>query len=80
MKALEKRGIVKIQHSTSRDSNYTARLNFPGYEELSAGEYCIRCDESYQNNNTLRWICRRTGKMVVDTSGRSTANAMKCRK
>lgn len=80
MKALEKRGIVEIQYSTSRDSNYIARLIFSDYEEISAGDYCIRCDESYQNNNTLRWICRRTGKIVVDISGRSTVNAMKCNK
>lgn len=41
-------------------------------------EYCIDCLQSYQNLNTLRWICRKTGKIVVGTDGRGTVNAMNC--
>lgn len=80
MKALEKRGIVEIKWSANKESNTMARLILPSYDELSAGEYCIRCDKSYQNNNTLRYICRKTGKIVVDINGRSTVNAMNCNK
>lgn len=48
-------------------------------KNVTKSEYCIECPDSYQNTNTYRWICRRTGEIVVGTDGRATVNAMKCR-
>lgn len=48
-------------------------------KNITKSEYCIDCQYSYQNLNTLRWICGETGKIVVGTDGRATVNAMKCR-
>ena len=48
-------------------------------KNITKSEYCIECQCSYQNLNTLRWICRETRKIVVGTDGRATVNAMKCR-
>lgn len=48
-------------------------------KNITKSEYCISCEDSYQNTNTYRWICRRTRKIVVGTDGRATINAMKCR-
>jgi hypothetical protein len=47
-------------------------------ENVTKSEYCIKCSQSYQNLTTCRWICRRTGEIVVGTDGRATVNAMKC--
>lgn len=54
----------------------TCRVKY--YRGTTKAEYCTDCTQSYQNNNTYRWICRKTGKIVVGTDGRGTVNAMKC--
>lgn len=77
MKALERRGIVKISTCSEKRFFKVATLLFPDYEEISASEYCIRCKESYYNRQE-RYICRKTGLIVVGIDGRATVNAMKC--
>lgn len=76
MKALQKRGIVKISLCSGR-YRMVAELIDPYYEELSRSEYCLRCSDSYESS-LGRYRCRRTGKMVICTDGRATVNAMKC--
>ena len=78
MKALEKRGVVKIELSTNKNADKMAELINPDYEELSASEYCLRCRDSCESS-LGRYRCRITGKIVIGTDGRATGNAMKCR-
>ena len=78
MKALEKRGVVKIELSTNKNADKMAELIDPYYEELPASEYCLRCSDSYESS-LGRHKCRRTGKIVIGTDGRAIVNAMKCR-
>lgn len=54
------------------------RIRYKKLHNVTKSEYCIDCQYSYQNLNTFRWICRKTGKIVVSTDGRGTVNAMKC--
>lgn len=77
MKALERRGVVKIEIESGRSISKVAKLNMAEFEELSASDYCIRCPQSYQNRN-CQYRCRKTGKIVVGMDGRATVNAMKC--
>lgn len=76
MKALQKRGIVKISPCSGR-YHMVAELVNPDYEELSASEYCLRCSDSYESS-LGRYRCRRTGEIVIGLDGRATVNAMKC--
>lgn len=77
MKALERRGVVKIEIESGRSISKVAKLIMAEFEELSASDYCIRCPQSYQNRN-CQYRCRKTGKIVVGMDGRATVNAMKC--
>lgn len=78
MKALEERGVVKIELSINKNADKMAELINPDYEEMSASEYCLRCSDSCESS-LGRYRCRRTGKIVIGTDGRATVNAMKCR-
>lgn len=78
MKALEKRGVVKIELSMSRNADYVAKLIDPDYEELTLSEYCFRCPDSLAIRRG-RYVCRRTHRIVIGTDGRGTVNASKCR-
>lgn len=77
MKALEERGVVKIELTVVNNADMVAKLIDPDYEELTASEYCLRCADSYESS-LGRYKCRRTGNIVVSTDGRATVNAMKC--
>lgn len=78
MKALEKRGVVKIEVNTGKESaNKVAKLVIPDYEEITSSDYCIRCERSYLDS-VGRYICRKTNKIVVSIDGRATINAIKC--
>lgn len=78
MKALEERGVVKIELAMVNNADRVAKLINPYYEELSASEYCLRCNDSYESN-LGRYKCRRTGEIVIGIDGRATTNSMKCR-
>lgn len=77
MKALEERGIVKIELALVNNADMVAKLIDPDYEELTASKYCLRCVDSYESS-LGRYKCRRTGEIVISTDGRATVNAMKC--
>ena len=77
MKALEERGVVKIELAFSVVGTDFRHLIDPDYEELTASEYCLRCADSYESS-LGRYKCRRTGKIVISTDGRATINAIKC--
>ena len=77
MEALERRGVVKIEPALTNHADKTATLLYPDYEELSASEYCLRCADSYESS-CGRYLCRKTGQIVVGTDGKATINAMKC--
>ena len=78
MKALEERGVVKIELAMINNADKVAKLVYPDYEELSASEYCLRCNDSYESD-LGRYRCRRTGEIVIGIDGKATVNAMKCR-
>lgn len=77
MKALEERGVVKIELALINNADRVAKLIAPNYEELTTSEYCLRCTNSYESS-LGRYRCRKTGKVVISTDGRATVNAMKC--
>lgn len=77
MKALERRGVVKIEIESGRSISKVAKLIMAEFEELSASDDCIRCPQSYQNRN-FQYRCRKIGKVVVGMDGRATVKAMKC--
>lgn len=78
MKALEERGVVKIELAMVSNADKVAKLINPNYEELSASEYCFQCYNSYEIS-LGRYRCRKTDEIVIGTDGRATVNAMKCR-
>ena len=78
MKALEERGIVKIDYLLTGNSDKMAKLINPDYEELTKSEYCLQCIDSCESSMG-RYRCGRTGNLVIGSDGRATVNAMKCR-
>lgn len=65
-------------HAVRKDQMFCSKkCRIKHYRGITKSEYCIDCPKSYQSHDT-RWICRKTGKIVVGITGRATINAMNC--
>lgn len=73
-----RREVVSVKQSLFGNVDKMAKLINQDYEELTAGEYCLRYINSYEVGMG-KYRCRKTGNLVIGIDGRATVNAIRCR-